>query len=83
MDIIIEIIMEIFVEGTSAAVSEKSLPLPVRVLAAVLLLLFCIGIVGLLILLAVKSKSLAVTGIAVFMLVGAIAVMVKKVRELR
>lgn len=83
MDIIMEIILEIFVGGASEAVSEKSLPLPVRILAAVLLLAFCAGIVGLLILLAVKSRSRVIAGIAVFMLVCAVAAAAGKFKELR
>lgn len=83
MDVIIEIILEIFIEGASEAVSEKSLPRPVRVLAAVLLLAFCAGIVGLLLFLAVKSKSWVVAVISVFLLACAVAVGVKKYKELR
>lgn len=83
MDIILEIILEIIIGGASEAVSEKSLPLPVRIPAAVLLLAFCAGIVGLLILLAVKSRSRVVAGIAVFMLVCAVAAAVRKFKELR
>ncbi|HCT92817.1 MAG TPA: hypothetical protein DF613_15770 [Lachnospiraceae bacterium] len=83
MELIMEILLEIFVGGASEAVSEKSLPLPVRILAAVLLLAFCAGVVGLLALLAVKSKNWVVTGIAVFMLVCLVVGAVKKYKELR
>lgn len=83
METLIEILVEIVLEGAQEAVGARKLPYPVRVFAAVLLLIFSVGVIGFIVFLAVKTKSRVVAGIAVFLLVMFVVAAAKKYRELR
>lgn len=82
MDFILEICMEIILEGAETAVTEKKFPFWFRVTAAVFLLLFYMGFVGLLFYIGIRNESIIITGIAVFILVIIAAAIVKKYKEI-
>lgn len=46
MEFVIELIFEIIIEGSMEIWSEKKLPMPLRILAAIIFLVFYLGFVG-------------------------------------
>lgn len=67
MEIILEILFELIVEGSIGAVGDKKIPVPIRILAAVFLLLLFGAVVGTLIYIGISEGSwiAIVAGIAI------------------
>ena len=57
MEIILEILFELIVEGSIGAVGDKKIPVPIRILAAVFLLLLFGAVVGALIYIGISEGS--------------------------
>ena len=86
MEIILEILFELIVEGSIGAVGDKKIPVPIRILAAVFLLLLFGAVVGALIYIGISEGSwIAVAaGIAIVLItVFAIWSTVRKHRDNR
>ena len=72
MELIFELIFEIIVDGSMNAVSDKKIPLILRILAAIVLLIVYGGIVGLCLFWGIHNKSVAliIIGLGVLILFG-------------
>jgi len=57
MEIILEILFELIVEGSIGAVGDKKIPVPIRILAAVFLLLLFGAVVGAFIYIGISEGS--------------------------
>ena len=57
MEIILDILFELIVEGSLGAVGDKKVPLPLRILAAVLLIVVFGGLVGVMIYIGIDEKN--------------------------
>ena len=75
MEIILETLFELIVEGSIGAVGDKKIPVPIRILAAVFLLLLFGAVVGTLIYIGISEGSwiaivagIAITLITVFVI---------------
>ncbi len=70
MEIILEILFELIVEGSIGAVGDKKIPVPIRILAAVFLLLLFGAVVGTLIYIGISEGSwiAIVAGIAIVLI---------------
>ena len=71
MEIIFEILFELIVEGSIGAVGDKKVPIPIRILAAVLLFLIFGTVVGALIYIGISEGSwiLIVVGAVIGLLI--------------
>lgn len=86
MDDLLELVLEIILEGAAAATDSKRVPLPVRILLAALMILFFGGIAGLLIWTGIGSGNgmLAVLGgLLLVWVAGAVLVRIKRIRKRR
>lgn len=83
MEILIEIIFEIIFDGALELTTKKKVPMFFRVLAAVILLAFYIGLGGILIYVGIINKSGIVVAIAVLLLLVVAYVTVKKYKEIK
>lgn len=86
MDDLLELVLEIILEGAAAATDSKRVPLPVRILLAALMILFFGGIAGLLIWTGIGSGNgmLAVLGgLFLAWVAGAVLVRIKRIRKHR
>ena len=86
MDDLLELILEIILEGAAAAADSRRVPLPVRILLAALMILFFGGIAGLLIWTGIGSGNgiLAVLGgLLLAWIAGVVFVRVKRIRKRR
>lgn len=72
MDFVFEILFEIILEGCMLITEEKKIPLPLRILCAILVISFYIGFIGIFIYVAVSNQSklllLITIGIALLIL---------------
>jgi hypothetical protein len=70
MELILEILFDLIVEGSVEAVGEKKVPLVLRILAALVLIVVFGGLVGVLLYIGISEKNWIVTAfgaiIAVF-----------------
>jgi ribose/xylose/arabinose/galactoside ABC-type transport system permease subunit len=74
MEILFEFLFELVLEGSFALFSEKKVPMWLRILAALVVLAFFGGIVGLIIYGGITTKNPLVVGIGVFIaIIGIIA----------
>ena len=85
MEFLFELLLDIFFEGSAELMGEKKVPFGLRIAIAALLILFCVGLFGLLLYIAFSTGSLllilfvsAVTVALVTMLVIAVARQFKK-----
>lgn len=86
MDDLLELVLEIILEGAATAADSKRVPLPVRILLAALVILFFGGIAGLLIWTGIGSGNgmLAVLGgLLLAWIAGAVLARVKRIRKRR
>lgn len=86
MDDLLELVLEIILEGAAAATDSKRVPLPVRILLAALMILFFGGIAGLLIWTGIGSGNgmLAVLGgLLLVWVAGAVLARIKRIRKRR
>lgn len=78
LDFLLEFLLEIILNGALESVSEKKVPMFVRVMTAILLLGFYIGLGALLIYIGITNKNGIIIGVAIFLyIVIAIAVVNK------
>lgn len=83
MDILIELLLEIILEGCTELSFEKKIPLPLRVLCAVIAGTVYLAIVGLLVYLAIKNKSVLLLLAAGFVAAIVLLAFRKKYREMK
>ena len=83
MDVILEIVLTMILEGTMEFATEKKIPLFLRVLAAVLLLVLYAGVCGFLIYIGIVNKSRLTIGIALFLAVMVAAAIAWKYKEMK
>ena len=83
MDDLLELILEIILEGAATAADSRRVPLPVRILMAGLLLLFFGGIAGLLLWTGIGSGNWGLTALGILFLTGFGALVYVRVRRIR
>lgn len=83
MDFIIEILLEIILDGALESVTEKKIPLLIRIFAALVLLVFYLAFGGCLLYIGIAEKSGVITGIAIFLFFMIACVIIKKCKALR
>ena len=69
MEIIMEIILDLILEGSVEAASSKKVPLPVRILASVILLAVYGGLIGFLVYIGIHEKKWLVLVLAAVILI--------------
>ena len=72
VDFIIEVIVDIILEGSIEAVGDKKIPTPVRVICAIVLVLAYCALVGLIVAVGIVEEKwiVSVIGAAVGLLIG-------------
>ncbi len=83
IETLVEMVVEIILDGTWELMTVKKIPMFIRVLVAGLLLALYIGFGGILIYIGIKNNSMVVTVCAVVLLVVAWVVAVRKYKEIR
>ena len=83
MDDLLELVLEIILEGAAAAADSKRVPLPVRILMAALMILFFGGIAGLLLWTGIGSGSWGLAVLGILLLVGFAALVLVRVKRIR
>lgn len=83
MDFIIEILLEIILDDALESVTEKKIPLPIRIFVALVLLVFYLGFGGCLLYIGIAKKNGMMTGIAIFWFLMIACVIIRKCKELR
>ena len=81
MDFIIELVMEIIMEGAIEAAESRRVPWPVRILLIAFLLVFFLGLFAILLIAGISNDSVVMIVIAFLYLVAVIAGVVYKVRK--
>ena len=69
MEFIMEIILDLILEGSVEAASSKKVPLPVRILASVILLAVYGGLIGFLVYIGIHEKIWLVLVLAAVILI--------------
>ena len=83
MELILEILFELIVEGSVEALGEKKVPLVLRILAALILIVVFGGLVGVLLYFGISNKDwvMVIFGVLVAFAIGlAVRKTVKKYR---
>lgn len=86
MDDLLKLVLGIILVGAAAAADSKRVPLPVRILLAALVTLFCGGIAGLLIWTGIGSGNgmlVVLGGLFLAWVAGAVLVRIKRIRKRR
>ena len=83
MEIIFDIIFELIVEGSIGAVGDKKVPLPLRILAAVFLVVIFGGLVGVLIYIGIAEKNWIVLVFGVIIALAVIGAVWQTMRKHR
>lgn len=83
MEILIELILSIILEGSMELTTERRVPMPIRILLAVLLLAFYIGFCGIVIYSGIKMKNAIIAGIGIFVLVIVAVTVIWKYKEMK
>ena len=84
MELILEILFDLIVEGSLESVGEKKVPLVLRILAAAVLIVVFGGLVGALLYIGISEKNwiVAVLGVVIALMIGlAVLRTVKKHRR--
>lgn len=81
MDDLLDILLSIIVDGAVVAVEDKRTPLWVRILLAAALLIFFLGLSGLLIGAGLGTGNLPLTALGVLFLLGSAVLVVHKLRK--
>lgn len=81
MDFIFEILFELILEGCIEVAGEKKVPIVLRVLCAVVLGVFYLGLVGVFFYAAIKNQSAALCFIAAFVALLVLAAVAVKYRK--
>ena len=69
LDDIIEVVLELVLDGAIEAAGSKKIPMPVRILAAGIILVFALGLIGLLFWVGMDSGSTGLMILAAVLLV--------------
>lgn len=77
MEFIMELLMEIIFEGAVESITERKIPVFFRVLIAVILLSFYLGLVGILMYIGIRDGSGIMIGVAGFILLAVAVVAVR------
>lgn len=83
MDFIMEFLLEIILDGALESITEKKIPLLIRIFAALILLVFYLGFGGCLLYIGISEKNGLITGIAIFWFLLITYVIIRKCKELR
>ena len=83
MEIVLEILFEFIVEGSVGAVGNKKVPLPLRILAAVILTVIFGGLIGGLIYIGIDEKNLIILILGVIIALVVVAAVWYTVRKHR
>lgn len=83
MEFIMELLMEIIFEGAVESITEKKIPVFFRVLIAVILLSFYLGLVGLLMYIGIRDGIGIMIGLAGFILLAVAVVAVRTYKRVR
>ena len=83
MDDLVEIFLEIVLEGVIEAAGSKKVPVPARILLAGVTVLLALGLLGFLFWTGVREQSLPVMLAAGALLVGLVLLFWQKVRKFR
>ena len=81
MDLIFEFILDLILEGSFMAATEKKVPLVIRILAALILVAVYLGLGGVLLYIGIKNKSILFTGVALILCIAFAAGFFYKLRE--
>ena len=84
MEIILDILFDLIVEGSIGAVGDKKVPLALRILAAVFLTVIFGGLVGVLVYIGIDEKNwiiLIIGAVIALAVIGAVWKTVKKHRN--
>lgn len=69
LDDIIEVVLELVLDGAIEAAGSKKVPMPIRILAAGIILVFALGLIGLLFWVGMDSSSTGLMILAAVLLV--------------
>lgn len=69
LDDIIEVVLELVLDGAIEAAGSKKVPMPIRILAAGIILVFALGLIGLLFWVGMDSGSIGLMIFAAVLLV--------------
>ena len=83
MEIILDILFDLIVEGSIGAVGDKKVPLAVRILAAVFLTVIFGGLVGVLVYIGIDEKNWIILIIGVVIALAVIGAVWQTVRKHR
>lgn len=83
LDAIVEIILDIILEGAIEAAGSKKVPLPVRVILVGMIILLSLGVVALVFWIGISRKSTILIFIAAAMLIGFAYLCFSKVRQFK
>ena len=83
MEIILDILFDLIVEGSIGAVGDKKVPLALRILAAVFLTVIFGGLVGVLIYIGIDEKNWIILIIGVVIALAVIGAVWQTVRKHR
>lgn len=83
MEIILEVLFELIVEGSVEALGDKKVPVPIRILAAAFLVLLLGAVVGALIYIGISERSWIVLAAGIAIALIAVFVIWRTVRKHR
>lgn len=83
MDDVIELVLELILDGMVEAAGSKRVPLPIRIALTTLLAIFVLGVFGLLLWIGIQNKSVLMVSLAVALLMGCIIGIYFKVKKYR
>ncbi len=83
MDFVLELLLDIILDGCIEAAEEKKVPVILRIICAALLILFYCGLIGILLFVAIKNKSGAIFFITVLIALIFLFALVYKYREIK
>lgn len=83
MDFIMELLLEIILDGALESITERKIPLLIRIFAALVLLVFYLGFGGCLLYIGISKKDGMFTGISIFLFLMITCLIIKKCKELR
>jgi len=83
MDFILELLLDIILDGCIEAAEEKRVPVILRIICAALIILFYCGLVCILLFAAIENKSGLMLFITIFIALIFLFALVYKCREIR
>ena len=81
MDFILQLIFELIVDGSVSSLGDKKVPMPLRILAALFLIIVFGGIVALCIFIGIHEKKWIVLAIGILIAVAVIIAAVATVKK--